>query len=353
MTNSDNKPLSASRIKTLQMCSWQYWCKYHLKLPDKSNEGSLRGTICHAVFENLGNPKHRKHYTRIVKTQNAYASPPVKRMIESYAKKHNIDDFENMDLINQMTVEGLNFDFFGDKDGKPSESISEKDFDISVSEGNKNYRILGFIDKLFLFKRKKQAVIRDFKTSKQIFSGKDYTDNMQDLMYCLAVKHLYPEFLKRKMEFLFLKFDCNNEGNCTMKPLDDDELEGFEYFLTEVQQIINNFNEVLASKNLAYNKGYLGRDDGFAGRVVCGRADYAGQLKKDGTPMWHCPFKFPREFYALVDTSGVRIASADLKEDLESKFNSKLSSEGGDLKIEKVKYDGCPAFSFDKRVELL
>ena len=353
MTNSDNKPLSASRIKTLQMCSWQYWCKYHLKLPDKSNEGSLRGTICHAVFENLGNPKHRKHYTRIVKTQNAYASPPVKRMIESYAKKHNIDDFENMDLINQMTVEGLNFDFFGDKDSKPTESISEKDFDISASEGNKNYRILGFIDKLFLFKRKKQAVIRDFKTSKQIFSGKDYTDNMQDLMYCLAVKHLYPEFLKRKMEFLFLKFDCNNEGNCTMKPLDDDELEGFEYFLTEVQQIINNFNEVLASKNLAYNKGYLGRDDGFAGRVVCGRADYAGQLKKDGTPMWHCPFKFPREFYALVDTSGVRIASADLKEDLESKFNSKLSSEGGDLKIEKVKYDGCPAFSFDKRVELL
>ena len=326
MTNSDNKPLSASRIKTLQMCSWQYWCKYHLKLPDKSNEGSLRGTICHAVFENLGNPKHRKHYTRIVKTQNAYASLPVKRMIESYAKKHGIDDFENMDLINQMTVEGLNFDFFGDKDSKPTESISEKDFDISVSEGSKNYRILGFIDKLFLFKRKKQAVIRDFKTSKQIFSGKDYTDNMQNLMYCLAVKHLYPDFLKRQMEFLFLKFDCNNEGNCTMNPLDDDELEGFEYFLTEVQQIINNFNEVLASKNLAYNKGYLGKDDGFAGRVVCGRADYAGQLKKDGTPMWHCPFKFPREFYTLVDTSGVRIASADLKEDLKSK-------ETKDLKI--------------------
>jgi hypothetical protein len=328
------------------MCSWQYWCKYHLKLPDKSNEGSLRGTICHAVFENLGNPKHRKHYTRIVKTQNAYASPPVKRMIESYAKKHGIDDFENMDLINQMTVEGLNFDFFGDKDGKPTESISEKDFDISVSEGGKNYRILGFIDKLFLFKRRKEAVIRDFKTSKQIFSGKDYTDNMQNLMYCLAVKHLYPEFLKRQMEFLFLKFDCNNEGNCTMNPLEDDELEGFEYFLTEIQQIINNFNEVLASKNLAYNKGYLGRDDGFAGRVVCGRADYAGQLKKDGTPMWHCPFKFPREFYTLVDKSGTRIASADLKKDLESKKNK-------GLKIEKVKYGGCPAFSFDKPMELL
>jgi len=346
MAASENKPLSASRIKTLQMCSWQYWCKYHLKLPDKSNEGSLRGTICHAVFENLGNPKHKKHYTRIIKTQNAFASPPVKRMIEAYAKKHNIDDFENMDLINQMTVEGLNYDFFGDKEGKPTKSISEKDFDISVNEGDKNYRILGFIDKLFLFKRKKTALIRDFKTSKQIFSGKEYTDNMQNLMYCLAVKHLYPEFLKRKMEFLFVKFDCNNDGCCEMEPLDVDELEGFEYFLTEVQQIINNFNEDVASKNLAYDKGYLGRDDGFAGRVVCGRADFAGQLKKDGTPMWHCPFKFAREFYVLVDKKGVRVASADLKKDLKDKKTK-------DLKMEKVKYDGCPAFSFDKSTALL
>lgn len=346
MVASENKPLSASRIKTLQMCSWQYWCKYHLKLPDKSNEGSLRGTICHAVFENLGNPKHKKHYTRIIKTQNAFASPPVKRMIEAYAKKHNIDDFENMDLINQMTVEGLNYDFFGDKEGKPTKSISEKDFDISVNEGDKNYRILGFIDKLFLFKRKKTALIRDFKTSKQIFSGKEYTDNMQNLMYCLAVKHLYPEFLKRRMEFLFVKFDCNNDGCCEMEPLDVDELEGFEYFLTEVQQIINNFNEDIASKNLAYDKGYLGRDDGFAGRVVCGRADFAGQLKKDGTPMWHCPFKFAREFYVLVDKKGVRVASADLKKDLKHKKTK-------DLKMEKVKYDGCPAFSFDKSTALL
>tara|TARA_R110002051_G_scaffold87914_1_gene155015 strand:- start:8961 stop:9764 length:804 start_codon:yes stop_codon:yes gene_type:complete len=267
-------------------------------------------------------------------------------MIEAYAQKHSIDDFVNMDLINQMTVEGLNYDFFGDKDGKPTKSISEKDFDISVNEGDKSYRILGFIDKLFLFKKKKTAVIRDFKTSKQVFSGKEYSDNMQNLMYCLAVKHLYPEFLKRKMEFLFVKFDCNNDGCCEMEPLDSDELEGFEYFLTEVQQIINNFNVDIASKNLAYNKGYLGKDDGFAGRVVCGRADFAGQLKKDGTPMWHCPFKFAREFYVLVNKDGVRVASADLKKDLKEKKSK-------DLKMEKVKYDGCPAFSFDRPTALL
>ena len=346
MGDHENKPLSASRIKTLQTCSWQYWSKYHLKLPDKSNEGSLRGTICHAIFENLGNPKHKKHYTRIIKTQNTYASPPIKRMVEAYAKKHGIDDFENMDLINRMTVEGLNCDFFGSKDGKPTESISEKDFDLSITEDGKNYRILGFIDKLFLFKRKGLAIIRDFKTSKQMFSGKDYTDNIQNLMYCLAVKHLYPDFLKRQMEFLFLKFDCNNEGMMRMDLLDEEELEGFEYFLTGVQEIINNFNKDSATKNLAYNKGYLGRDDGFAGRVVCGRADYEGQLKKDGTLMWHCPFKFPKKFYVLTDQKGVVVSSSEDEKSLEGKKTK-------DLKVEKRNYEGCPAFSFDKTDDLL
>ena len=108
----------------------------------------------------------------------------------------------------------------------------------------------------------------------------------------------------------------------------------------------NNFNIDAASKNLAHDKGYLGRDDGFAGRVVCGRAERAGQLKKDGNPMWHCPFKFAREYYVLVDKKGERVASADHKKDLEKK-----KTKG--LKIEKVEYGGCPAFSFDKTTGLL
>jgi hypothetical protein len=346
METFDNKPLSASRIKTLQTCSWQYWCKYHLRLPDKSNHGSLRGTICHAVFENLGNPRHRKHYKAILKAQDINVSPSIKRMVDAYAKKHEIDDFENMDLINKMTVEGLNYDFFGDTDSKPTESISEKDFDIKVNDGDKNYRILGFIDKLFLFKRKKTAVIRDFKTSKSIFEGKEYSDNMQDYMYCLAVKYLYPEYLKRRMEFLFLKFDLNGEGLLEMEPLEELDLEGFEYFLTEVQQVINNFSEKVGKSGLAWEKGYPKKEEGFAGRIVCGRADFAGQLKKDGNPMWYCPFKFARDYYHLEDGEGKFIASSDNKEGLQDRLK-----EG--FKIKKLKYAGCPAFSFDKRVELL
>lgn len=348
MENSENKPLSASRIKTMQTCTWQYWAKYHLRLPDKSNHGSLRGTICHAIFESLGNPRHKKHYNTIIKNQDIFACPPIKRMVEAYAKKYEIDDFENLDLINKMTVEGLNFDFFGDSEGKPTEAISEKDFDISVNEDGKNYRILGFIDKLFLFKRKKTAIIRDFKTSKSIFQGKEYTDNMQDYMYCLAVKYLYPEYLKRRMEFLFLKFDLNGEGFLEMEPLQDLDLEGFEYFLTDVQQVINDFNEKTAKSGLAFDKGYPSKEEGFAGKIVCGRATYPGQLKKDGSLMWHCPFKFGFDYYHLLGEDEKFIKSSYEKEELQ-----KMIEDGVGIKIEKKKYKGCPAFSFDNTMDLL
>lgn len=343
-----NKPLSASRIKTLQTCSWQYWCKYHLKLPDTTNEGSLRGSICHAVFEALGNPKHKHHYVKLTKEQNINASPPIERMVKAFAKKNKIDDFANLDLVNQMIMEGLNYDFFGNKYGKPNESISEKDFDIQTISDGKNYRILGFIDKLFLFKKKKIALIRDFKTSKQVFTGSEIEDNMQNLMYCLAVKYLYPEFLKRDMEFLFLKFDCKGKGLLEMKEIAEDELEGFEHFLTQIQSIINNFNEKSAIGGLAFNKGYPSKEEGFSGKVVCGRAEFKGQLKKDGTTMWHCPFKFPTNYFVLLDEEKNIISSSYNKNDMDRKRKNGIG-----FIVEKREYAGCPAFKFDKVDELL
>jgi len=333
----ENVPLSASRIKTLQTCSWLYYAKYKLKLPDKSNEGSLRGSICHAIFENLGNPRHRHHYDSIIKAQDINASKTIKRIVLSYAKKNKIDDQVNLDLINSMTIEGLNYDFFGDEKVKPTECISEKNFDLNVDEGGINYRILGFIDKLFLFKKENRALIRDFKTSKQIFQGKEAEDNMQDLMYSLAVKHLYPEYLKRNSEFLFLKFDCRNKGLLSLGQVEDEELKGFEYFLTEIQKIINNFTEDEAKSDFAFDKGYPSKEDGFSGKLVCGRADHEGHLKKDGTLMWHCAFKFSFYYYHIFDKDKNIIFSLR-----ENDFNEKLIPDDGSYEMKF--YEGCPKF---------
>ena len=81
MAEQIKKILSASRLKTLETCSWSYWCNYHLKLPQKQNEGAQRGTVCHLAFEMLVKPKHKKHYNKIVKGNSIEASPAVYRMV--------------------------------------------------------------------------------------------------------------------------------------------------------------------------------------------------------------------------------------------------------------------------------
>ena len=190
--NIPETPLSASRIKTAESCSWLYWCKYKLNLPDKSNDGAKRGSICHLIFEVLGLPKRKKYFNKIIKTQDVFSIPSIKKLILKHAVREGVSDDENVQLMKEMIFNGLTYDFFGKELGKPTEDYSEKDFLITENNGDIKYKIRGFIDKLFLYKRKKFAIIRDFKTSKSVFKGKDYTDNLQDLMY-LSCKHFFQD----------------------------------------------------------------------------------------------------------------------------------------------------------------
>jgi hypothetical protein len=334
--NDPQISLSASRIKTLQSCSWLYHCKYVLGLPDSGNDGSSRGTVCHLIFEVLGNPRHKKKYAKIIKEKNVFCVPSIQRLIEKHAKILGVDDEQNIELIKEMTLNGLMYDFLGSKIGKPTEAVSEQSFDIVVNNKSARYRIKGFIDKLFLYKKKQFALIRDFKTSKGKFKGKEISDNLQDYMYNLAVKHLFPEYTNRQSEFLFLKFsldDSEESGVIQMEPIDEEDLEGFEIQLTEIQHYLDNFSSEDALANLAYNQGYP-KDNSFGGIIQCGRAAYKGQLKKVGTPMWHCPMKFPFEYYVCLNDKG---------EVLKSFLNKEEIPEGANYEIRK--YQGCPAFN--------
>ena len=86
---------------------------------------------------------------------------------------------------------------------------------------------------MFVYKDN-SVVIRDFKSSKQVFKGKEITDNLQNLIYCLAVKHLMPES-KPRAEFLFLRFDLEKDmlgsyGKGFMK-IDEISEEEYEDFI--------------------------------------------------------------------------------------------------------------------------
>ena len=120
--------LSASKIKTLKACSWQYWCKYNLKLPDKTNSGALKGDTVHIVLECLGAKRHKHNYNKIIKGKKTFASKSVKRLILKHIKRKQLNSKEDLDDICEMILKGLYYDFFGTKNGEPSEIISEKDF---------------------------------------------------------------------------------------------------------------------------------------------------------------------------------------------------------------------------------
>lgn len=338
-------PLSASRIKTAQSCSWLYWCKYKLNLPDASNDGAKRGSICHLIFELLGEPKRKSIYKKILYRQDVFAVPSIKRLIYKHAKKVGVDDEENIESIKEMTLNGLKYDFYGESFGKPTEAISEKDFEIVCNEEDRRYKIKGFIDKLFLYKKNKFALIRDFKSSKQKFKGKEVSDNLQDYMYSLAIKHIYPEYKNRQSEFLFLKFGLDeqmlekSEGVIRMNIISDDDLEGFEYQLSGIQEYLDNFSESDAMGNLAARQKYP-TDNSFGGPLQCGMGKYQGQLKKDGTVMWHCPMRYPFGYF-LIYKDDVMVKSIF---DHEREESEKQYPQDAGYVYKKMEYKGCPHY---------
>ena len=332
--------LSASRLKTAKTCSWLYWSKYNLKLPDKTNEGAARGSICHLIFECLGNKRHKGTYKKIVKANDIFVSPAVKRLVLKHAERLGVADQENVELINTMTLAGLAYDFFGTKQGKLDEEHSEYEFDLHIKDKEKDYYIKGFIDKLFLYKKNNSAVIRDFKTSKQVFKGEEVTKNLQDYIYSLAVRYLFPDYKNRHSEFLFLKFDLKGKGGVQMKKLSDRILNKFEIELTKSQVYLDNFSLRHAKGSYAADKPRP-TDGSFGGQIVCGFAKFKGQLKKDGKPMWHCAYKFPFDYYALCDKKD-KVLQTAFPED----YHVLVSKRSKGDSIKKMHYSGCPRWNY-------
>jgi len=291
----------------------------------------------HIILECLGLPRHKKHYDKIVKNKNIFASKAIKKMVYKHIKRKDLNMESDLENIRSMALKGLEYDFFGKNLGEPTEVISEKDFEITVEDKEISYKIKGFIDKLFIYGDHGVVLIRDFKTNKKKYEGKEVSDNLQDYMYTLAIQKLYPHLKDIKMEFLFLKQDLNDGGVMPMQPKNKYELMGFEHELTGYQKYADSFVEKTALSNMAANQG-MPKDGSFSGKLLCGFAKEPNQLKKDGTPMWYCTYKFGFDYYAVVDKDGKIKKSAFTKKEL-----SKIKLAEGE-KITKKTYDGCPCF---------
>jgi hypothetical protein len=314
--------LSASRIKTLQSCSWMYYCNYNLKLPQKNNSGAMRGTVAHLIFEVLANPRHEHYVKKIVKNKTCLKSPAVFKLIVKAAKREGLDldemvaplkksgqEITNLKCIDEMILVGLKFDFIGDY----KLIGSEWEFDITSEEPK--YRIGGFVDRIF--KDKKQMIIRDFKSSKKAFRGDELESNLQGMMYSLALRKKYKKQKDILVRFLFLRYPDDPERECPH--FNEEELIGFEHYLEYISEYLKNFDEKKARSNFASSE--------FSRKWMC--------KTKSG---WRCPYLDPIDYKVLIDKDGKTIKSIFANEEFKEKD---LKPE---YRIEIRKYEGCPAW---------
>jgi hypothetical protein len=298
------KALSASRIKTLQSCSWTYYCNYIINVPQRQNEGALRGTICHTIFEILLKPRHKKHYDGIISVSHIMGSRGVDRLIQKLLKKDKILDDESYDLVNDMILVGLKYDFFCE-----GGEITNPEYEFSYSSEKPRFKVTGYMDKPAIYKHKAEVIITDYKSSKKKFTGEDLSANVQAMLYSLAAKKLWPE-LKPIIRFLFLRFP---RAPIQQLSFTDSQLRGFAYSLEELNEIVDNFDEKAAKKHFAAdNPSYS---------WMCGRGSYV------------CPFKHPVDYFILVDETGKLGKSA---------FDKSLLKPKPGQAIVSKRYTGCP-----------
>ena len=307
MENKSLKILSASRIKTLETCSWVYWNNYHDKIPQSQNDGALRGTICHTVFELLLNPRHKKHYDNIIKKNSILGSKSITKLVKKLKAKVGLNE-SNFEVLDQMIMVGLKHDFFGEKDGK----IVQPEYPFEIKNDVPKYHIKGFMDKPI--KSKNKMLIIDYKSSKAKFRGDDLEANIQAMMYSLASRKIWPK-LKPIVRFLFLRFPKQPIQELEFS---EDQIKGFEHYLEHINDYINKFDKTSAKANFAI--------DNDKNKWMCGIGN------------WRCPYRDSYEYYVKLN---------EKDQVVESNLDGKFKDIKG-YKIEKRKYEGCPKFTTEK-----
>ena len=285
---------------------------------DESNDGARRGSVCHYVLECLIKPRHHHYIEKILKS-GCYKVPAIARLIRIYAKNEGLEGKENFELVDKFIKTGLKADFFcaGWKLEKAEEEFNiEKD----------GYKIRGFIDKHATKLDENKARIDDYKSSKNKFSGKDAEFNIQAYMYALA---LYEKYGVDELDvnFVFLKFPRQpfQSFKITSKML-----KGFEHYLTRMYSYLEDFNTKKAYSNFA-------RDNDCW--RLCGKKK--NSTKKDGSPAWVCPWKYPMIYYEAKLPDKDKIQKSRTKEKL-VEMGCEESS------IQERYYSGCPRWNVAK-----
>ncbi len=303
--------LSASKVDTLLSCSWLYYCKYVLKLPDESGAAASLGSTCHIVFEVLMNPRHRKHFDAIFAAGDIEASVAIHKLVLKWLNRLNINTPRVYALAKEYIMSGLRCDFFAAASTKIQ---AEKEFKLEYD----NFILNGFIDALITYDDK--MIVRDYKSSKSKMTGEKLEANLQAMIYSIAVRHEYN--LIPYVQFIFLKFGRKPLASPSERYCDN-ELNGFLRYMSWI-----------ADKAMAFSKedaqSYFASDGGWGASWKCGKVG----VEEDGLPKFICSFMQPFDYYVTLND----------KNEVVKTSRSLLVPATGET-LQKRSYAGCPKFN--------
>lgn len=292
--------LSASTYKLFKSCSLKYYYSKVVKVPEDTNQGALSGGVVHECLEYLLKPRRRKLVEQML-SSNTLTNPVryflLKRCAQVGVLPEKTTDTE------QMVLAALSLDFLA-KNGE----VLGTEIEFNIENKEPYYKIKGYID--VLIKYGKKIVIRDYKSSKSLFTEKELEKNLQGYIYTLAVEDKYPDLKVDSVEFIMLKFLEKQVFKVSKK-----ELNNFKKDLAAVYKEVAEFGPENRFDNVARYKKQ-DEDGSFSGELMCGFAFYKGHLKKDGSPRYSCPYKFSLEYYALMDKNGALLQTSLKKEEL-------------------------------------
>lgn len=315
--------ISPSRLDTLSHCSQKYYANYFLKIPDKGNPGSSRGSSVHDIMEFLAQPENRPLREELRKLDSIKNSEIWDRVV-SYANKYNVGDEENLGMIDEFLVVALKFDRPPEN---TTEELAEVPFDFEVSGNGLNFRVRGKMDKIYKIGSKSLGTkalyvnYLDYKGSKAKFTKDKIEGNLQGGIYQFAISVLYPELELKSFDFLFLKF--GKDPIQKFRILTKEEMDGFLIYLTDAQQALNNFSEKNVGDNLGIQK--------WETKNLCGPS------KKSG---WVCPHQAPLTYFVIVPETSNSAAPSEIIQSAFTEDELKPKIKPGQ-KIEKKFFPGC------------
>ncbi len=241
--------ISASRAKTLTQCSMLYYLQEIEKIPQKVWARTNHGSVIHSVFEMVMDKtraRRQKWLKNIILNGfDIKDYPSISRYIKFYnANKGKLDPYtdEEMGEMLDVAFKGIRT-YFLDKDGQnfllPDYSNEER-FEIDIGGGG---RISGFIDLIIRLSPTTYKII-DLKSQKNKFKKDEMADNIQGLMYQLAIWEKYQA--TGDVEFILLRHKPTKQTplkHIQVTPqVCKAQLNGLKLYFCHLYGIVNQFS---------------------------------------------------------------------------------------------------------------